>query len=229
MTTAAAVVAAARAEIGYREGPNNDTKYGRWYGLNNNTWCAMFGSWVAHTTGALDIIPKHAYTPAGAQWFKSRGRWGSIPKVGAIVYFNFPGDGVDRISHVGIVEAVWDGSIVTIEGNTNADGGREGNGVYRKVRSSGIVGYGYPAYESPVTGFPLPAGEVFGYRKSSRIRNGTESPANRTEVMRIQKRVRAKVTGVFDMQTARRVLAWRVYKKLGRGSTVGPVVYDAMF
>jgi hypothetical protein len=147
MTTAAQVVSVARSQLGYKEGRNNDTKYGRWYGLNHNPWCAMFVSWVAAKAGATKIIPKHAYTPAGAQWFKNRGQWYSKPRVGDIVYFDFPNDGVGRISHVGIVESVLsDGSIITIEGNTNGAGSREGDGVYRKKRKVGIKGYGRPKY-----------------------------------------------------------------------------------
>jgi hypothetical protein len=149
MPTAAQVVAVARTQIGYKEGPNNDTKYGRWYGLNFNPWCAMFISWLAWKAGATKIIPKHAYTPSGAQWFKDRGQWYTRPRVGDIVYFDFPNDGVNRISHVGIVEAVLnDGSIMTIEGNTNSAGSREGNGVWRKIRKVGIKGYGRPKYTS---------------------------------------------------------------------------------
>ena len=79
------------------------------------------------------------------------------------------------------------------------------------------------------TSFPLPQGEVFGYRKSSKVRNGSESPENRKAVLRIQKRMGAWETGVYDMQTSLRVLRWRLWKKLGRGSTTGPVVWDAMF
>ncbi len=39
------VIDIAKNEIGYQEGKNNNTKYGKWYGLNNNPWCAMFVSW----------------------------------------------------------------------------------------------------------------------------------------------------------------------------------------
>jgi hypothetical protein len=44
---AEAVVAIAKAEVDakYKEGVNNDTKYGKWYGLNNQPWCAMYVSW----------------------------------------------------------------------------------------------------------------------------------------------------------------------------------------
>ncbi len=36
------VVEIAKAEIGNRETGNNDNKYGKWYGANNQPWCAMF-------------------------------------------------------------------------------------------------------------------------------------------------------------------------------------------
>lgn len=153
--TAGAVLTIARAQIGYREGTNNDTKFGSWYGLNFNAWCAMFVSWVAANAKATDIIPKHAWTPAGAQWFKARDQWGHTPRVGAIVYFEWPG--VGRISHVGIVEAVHaDGSVTTIEGNTNTSGSPQGNGVYRMRRKANIAGYGYPKYVKPPVRLPLP-------------------------------------------------------------------------
>ena len=46
------VVEIAKAEIGYAEkGNSNDTKYGKWYGLNNNPWCAMFVSWCFDRAG----------------------------------------------------------------------------------------------------------------------------------------------------------------------------------
>ncbi len=38
------VVDIAKQEIGVQEGANNDTKFGKWYGLNNQPWCAMFVS-----------------------------------------------------------------------------------------------------------------------------------------------------------------------------------------
>ena len=41
----------AKAEIGYTETGNNDTKYGDWYELNNQAWCAMFVSWCYDKAG----------------------------------------------------------------------------------------------------------------------------------------------------------------------------------
>lgn len=141
------VLNAARGELGTTERGNNDTKYGRWYGLNFQPWCAIFSSWVAAKARVTRIVPRHAYTPAGAQWFKDRGQWGHKPRVGAWVYYDTAGLG--RISHVGIVEKVFrDGSWYAIEGNTNAAGSREGRIVRRQKRTTTghRGGFGYPDY-----------------------------------------------------------------------------------
>jgi surface antigen len=161
--TATQVLAVARKEIGVRESPpgSNKVKYSAWYGMTG-PWCAMFVSWVAAHSGATSIIPKHAYTPAGVSWFKARHQYYSKPRVGDIVYFEWPGMG--RVSHVGFVEAVHkDGSITTIEGNTDAAGGRTGGRVMRQRRTRFINGYGRPKYGSGVTPPkpPVVSGEDF--------------------------------------------------------------------
>ena len=71
----------ARTQLGYKEGPNNDTKYGDWYGLPNNPWCQMFISWCADQAGiGTDIIPRTASCPTALEWFMKRdGRIGDIP------------------------------------------------------------------------------------------------------------------------------------------------------
>lgn len=158
MTTVHAYVSKAAKEIGnYYARPDTPSKYGVWYGLPKAPFCAMFISWVADQTKATDIIPKHAYTPKGAAWFKQEKRWHNGLKGvrrGDIVYFNFPG-APDRISHVGVVEKVLTpGKVVqTIEGNTSAKVGgsqRNGGAVARKIRTGAyIVGYGRPAYSAP--------------------------------------------------------------------------------
>jgi hypothetical protein len=138
----------ARTEIGYRESGDNRTKYGNWYGMDGEPWCAMFVSWCADRCGLLDsAVPKFAYTPSGYRWYEDRGRAGRDPRPGSLVFFQFPGMG--RICHVGLVEAVLpDGRIQTIEGNTDADGSRTGGGVWRKRRSTRtVVGYGHPNFE----------------------------------------------------------------------------------
>ena len=137
----------AAGELGQGETPkgSNITKYGAWYPMQGSAWCAMFVSWCAHMAGIpTSVVPKHAYTPTGAKWFYDRGRWGTKPKAGALVYFNWYGPTYQGrwkgICHVGIVEKVEaDGSIITIEGNV-------GDKVQRLRRRTGIAGYGYPDY-----------------------------------------------------------------------------------
>lgn len=149
--TKEAMIAVAASQLGYIEGRNNDNAFGIWYGMNRQPWCAMFISWAASKSGCSKVIPKHAYTPAGAQWFKNRGQWGKTPRVGAIVYYDVSGLG--RISHVGVVDKVFaDGSWTAIEGNTNAAGSRDGGGVRRQKRrtvGTSRGGFGYPAYAKP--------------------------------------------------------------------------------
>ena len=147
--SATTVLNIARSQLGYRAGPGNYSKFNRWYGMPGS-WCDMFVSWVAVNAGARDIVGKSAYTPSHAAWFQACGRWGRLPRRGAIVFFDWPGDGIDRIQHIGIVEKVrGDGRIQTIEGNTSDGLGSQGNGggVFRRVRSQSlVVGYGYPDY-----------------------------------------------------------------------------------
>lgn len=63
-------------------------------------------------------------------WFRKNATvsQGAGARVGDIFYVYYPNMG--RVAHVGIVEREGD-FIVTIEGNTNTTGARQGNGVYR--------------------------------------------------------------------------------------------------
>jgi hypothetical protein len=50
--------------------------------------------------------------------------------------------------HAGLVTQITAGEIQTIEGNTNAHGSREGDGVYRKTRAIGSINVGFIDYGS---------------------------------------------------------------------------------
>jgi surface antigen len=89
------------------------------------------------------------------RWLRKHGRWGSRPRTGAIVFYDWDGD--DLPEHVGLVEQVRaDGRIVTIEGNATVPGRRDG--VYRMVRRACILGFGYPPYAQ--TALPEPVGPL---------------------------------------------------------------------
>ena len=212
--TASQILEMARSQLGFHEGRdpdgnwNNDTKYGRWYGMNFNPWCAMFVSWCAANSQATEIIPKFAYTPAGAQWFKERRRWYSSPKRGDIVFFDFIG----RISHTGIVEAVQkDGSIITIEGNTNTSGSAQGDGVYRMVRRANIVGYGRPDYRIPKPA-PTKALSFARLGKAATVRNHTSYPAGVRVVQRALRSegvLKRAIPGRFGAATRKGYARWQ--------------------
>ncbi len=55
------IIRVALGEVGYKEGINNTTKYGEWYNLNNQPWCAMFVSWSAYHAGVpITVILRYA-------------------------------------------------------------------------------------------------------------------------------------------------------------------------
>ncbi|MEU7039832.1 CHAP domain-containing protein [Streptomyces varsoviensis] len=147
------VIAIAKAEKGYHEGRsnghwNNHQKYSpavpglEW--SQDQAWCATFVSWCAMKAGASDIYPRTASCLTAVSWFRQRGRFSEYPAIGAQVFYG-PGGG----SHTGIVYD-FDGTYVyTVEGNTNADGSAEGDGVYlktRRRRDAYVYGYGYPKF-----------------------------------------------------------------------------------
>lgn len=162
MTAAADILNVAKSQIGYHEKPGSYTKFGAAYGMDGNAWCAMFQWWCFHQAGADSLIPKTAYTPTFYQWFVDKGQASHTPKVGDLVFFNWPGDNVNRIQHIGIVEAVPNSSMIqTIEGNTTQGvGGNQSDGgwVARRNRAMGsyVVGFGRPKYGEPHPS-PLPA------------------------------------------------------------------------
>jgi len=155
MTTANKVLEIAASQIGYAEGKNNDNKFSAAYGKNHVQWCGWFVKWVFDKAGLK--IPNPAYTPAGAEGFKSIHAWHEkgTPKPGDCLFMDFPSDDIHRISHVGIcVRMIDDNHVLTIEGNTSTGGDqRNGGEVQVKVRPmSVIVGWGRPRFEpAPIT------------------------------------------------------------------------------
>jgi signal peptidase I len=164
--TAELLVEIATAEIGYIEEsvPENKTKYQK----ANQAWCGAFVNWCGKKASVE--IPNTVYTPAGADAFKKMKRWYEgedvTPLPGDIVYFDFPADGVNRISHVGIVvKDNNDGTVTCVEGNTSSDkkgDQRNGGEVCLKIRAFkkknrnkfkpnmpvAIVGFGRPKFEA---------------------------------------------------------------------------------
>jgi hypothetical protein len=231
MTTIDQVLGRAASQIGVREHPpgSNRTPYGDWYGVSG-PWCAMFVSWCAYMEGLplnASTSKGFAYTPAGAEWFKRQGRWTSAPARGHVVFFDFPGDHVNRISHVGFVEEVrGDGSIVTIEGNTDERGGRTGGQVMRKLRRVGIAGYGIPGYGKGKVALdrsPQWHGNI--------LRKGAKGPDVKIVQARlVQLKVASlDVDGEFGPLTEAAVKKFQSAHKLEVDGEVGPITWKALW
>jgi hypothetical protein len=233
MTSVNQVLNRARSQIGVSEQPfgSNRTAYGAWYGVQGQPWCAVFVSWCTFREGLplpATISRGFAYTPAGAAWFQRRRRWTNRPAPGHIVFFNFPGDSINRISHVGIVESVRpDGSIVTIEGNTDERGGRTGGKVMRKVRRVGIVGYGIPDYDGkPASSKPM--APAFPGRL---LKLGSKGPDVKLAQGRLVhlKVARLAIDGEFGPQTAAAVRKFQKDHKLEVDAIIGQNTWSAMW
>lgn len=136
------VVANYTAEIGVREasGKNDGDAVGRYLASTNlgegYAWCAAFVNWCI-VQECIDGPVSAAWSPA---WFpNSKIVYDRSTSARAIVdkgdVFGIYFSSKKRIAHVGFVDE-WTGGdyMITVEGNTNDAGSREGDGVYRKRR-----------------------------------------------------------------------------------------------
>ncbi len=138
------IIAVAETQLGYREGTNNDTKYGTWYGMKNQPWCAMFVSWCARQAGVpTNILKNSARANASSSCFNIPYKHGSeyTPQKGDLFF-------TESWSHVGLVHSVDGAYFYTIEGNSNNSGSSEGIGVFKLRRKISDYYFGIPAYSS---------------------------------------------------------------------------------
>lgn len=148
-----------RQQTGYHEGRDPD---GNWNNIQKfspataglewsqgQPWCHTYTSWGADELNERDALPITASCLTGVEWFKSRNRWSEYPVLGGLFYMG-PSGG----DHVGVVYAYDADSIYTVEGNTNAGGSYQGDGVYERVRprrgTGSPYGYGAPYFAQDV-------------------------------------------------------------------------------
>lgn len=139
----------ASQELGTTEEGDNLTKYGKWYGMNGQPWCAMFVSWVYAQAGlsksiAASSAKGFASCDAGLKWFAKKGKLVPVGEAqeGDIVFFQFDTDA--QPDHVGLVisNKKTTKNLICIEGNTSPDkrgSQSNGGGVYKKKRSYATV------------------------------------------------------------------------------------------
>lgn len=249
--TLALLLEVVRKEIGYVEGPDNDTKYGIFTKANKLPWCGSFVMWCFHQAGIK--IPSVVYTPAGVAAFKKSGQYvksgkGAKPVPGAPVFFNFPG-GAD-IDHVGVaVEVYNDGTCLTGEGNTTPDKkkGSQANGgeACLKLRAYGPNKKGLPVFIDGWAIIPFPdAGvapvktleekkvalaetvkaqgvEVPVVKIWTPLKKGSKGP----KVKEVQTALKITVDGQFGDNTAKAVKAFQTKSKLKPTGVVDEETY----
>lgn len=160
MATAQDIIRVESSQVGTHETGTNRTPYGKWYGMDGVPWCDIFQSWGFAKANALSAIGgKFALTTAHAAWFKSKGRWGTTPQIGALVFYDWGGGkSIAGIDHVELVIGISGGNITTIGGNSS-------DAVRQRDRSatSYVVGYGYPLYDGSSTDPSIPNATPAGW------------------------------------------------------------------
>lgn len=156
------VLAAAKAEVDakFREGANNDTKFGKWFGMNNQPWCAMYVSWCFKEAGLSHLITAQskkgfASCDVGLKWFAKKGQIVPVgqAKPGDIAFFQFDDDAM--ADHVGIVQKNdGKGTLWVYEGNTSGDNAgsqSNGDGAFLKKRPYKLImGVARPEYPADI-------------------------------------------------------------------------------
>jgi hypothetical protein len=145
-TTRERALAAAINDLGYSEQPpgSNATKYGRWYQLDYNPWCAMAVSyWFEAMAGGSPSFSQgqnYSYCPYVISDARNGRNGLFIPSSvipGDLVLYNWDGGPDGEYDHIGIFEDWVSGSTFTaIEGNTSVDNDSNGGAVMRRQRST---------------------------------------------------------------------------------------------
>jgi len=241
---ATSVLSAALRHRGTVEDPvgSNRQRFGAAYGWNGVAWCNIFVSRVGfEVAGSYDLLGKFASTVACATWWQRQGRFGTEPRPGAAVFFDWGGGRqIDRIDHIGLVlQAIDGGRVRTIEGNAAVSGHPDGVWVHDRSVSF-IVGYGYPPYAAsgtPGSGAAHPAASALTAQAArvappfpGLLRNGSKGDAVRTMQQRLLARGwQLGVDGEFGPQTEHVVRGFQKDKGLVVDGEVGPLTWGALW
>lgn len=225
-TTVTGLLNVVRSQLGYREGPNNQSKYGAWYGLDFQPYCAMGLSWSAAQANAIDIMHgRFASCPRWMAAFQAAGEfipYTASPQIGDVVFFDWTGRHSFPV-HVAIVERIDRGILITIEFNTVPAAGNQsdGGGVYRRARPTKfVVGYGRPKYArqvpQPYRARPLTTSVV------PLVVDGIWGPKTTGH---LQRWLGLPVTGVIDLKTRR---ALQMHLGVTVDGIWGPITHRAL-
>lgn len=160
-TTPDQVIAFIRRDIGPAEkrGPNI-TKYNDWYGMPGASYCGIGVTYAFAHCGCdwRSLIPQAQYTPSLHEGLLVKRLGVAVPvqdaRVGDILFYNWPGDGIDRIQHTGVCtgNSRKTKTVTAVEYNTSPGAGSQsdGDGVYERPRPwRHVVAVVRPNYAPP--------------------------------------------------------------------------------
>ena len=198
-----------------------DTQYPNFYNGKKNGyhWCDIFVDYCFIKTFGLDnalfllcqpLKSGGAGCTVSRSYYKAKGQYQKNPIVGAQIFFTK--DGGKSCYHTGIVYAIEDGRVRTVEGNSS-------NGVRKRsysISNPTIDGYGVPAYDKEVLNMKTDievAHEVIegkwgtGQERKTKLINAGYNPET------VQAIVNAILNGTHvDTSTVGETVTFNVYK-----------------
>jgi hypothetical protein len=101
-----------------------------------DAWCAAFVTWTFKQAGIIAVVSgwSPSWFPSGNTIYIRGAKSNKTP--GTADVFGIWFQNLGRVAHVGFIDEWQDSKsyTITVEGNTNDSGSREGDGVYRKRR-----------------------------------------------------------------------------------------------
>lgn len=237
------VVAKAKEFLGVKENPANSNNVifnTHYYGYEvfgqNYPWCVTFVWDVFRQCGLSDYFyngKKTASCGAVRSWGARVGiMYGSCDnaQAGDLVLFDFDKDG--KSDHIGIVEKIKNGKIITIEGNTGTGNDSNGGEVMRRIRDPYKIDYIiiHPPYDDSFclvdkTKELIKRGqrELNIYIKSNLVIDGKRGKATKiASIMALQKALTINSDGIIGNQTKTAIS--KITLKKGNKSFVVSVV-----
>jgi hypothetical protein len=146
------IINLAASQVGTKENPpdSNLTKYGKWFGINGQKWCATFVSWIyyhaGYPLGVINTELGYSNCESGYKHWAMTNELTDNPKPGDIVLFDWDHDEI--CDHTGIfLRWIEAGSIFqSFEGNTSTGNNSNGGEVMLRLRNKTSV----KAFVSPI-------------------------------------------------------------------------------
>jgi len=241
-------------------GDNNRTKYARdldALGFYNGrkqgvAWCDMFYDWSMVQAYGLEAALALTFQPFGAgncgagckysrQYYKKNGRLFDDPQPGDQIFF-YSKDKTS-ISHTGLVYAVDDTYVSTVEGNTSSASGVVANGGCVREKKykrnyNRLAGFGRPnwgmEYEAPTGQTPAAPATPTAYKLGDRTLKNVSPDMKGDDVKELQAALNAlgydcgKADGVFGNNTEKGVRAFQKAAGIEVDGKFGPVSFKAL-